>query len=241
MLTTKVVMSLSPTHPTSLLSRIDLVTSKPPVSTQPQLIKLFEDVRKYIKSSSATKPLPLLNGQAPASKKRKLEADDTFTSDQADTVSDISFSIPQRKKLKLSLERNTEMGYLRAINPTTDETEFRLRWSDVEYCVCLPVPEKAQPQYNFCIFPRGEGGEQVLFTVPGGKVKGDSIQSDVSFDPEESYKGVVVGMLNKRLKNKVLEPDPKEFASQVAQAHRKGEKAVHVKAFKGSKDGTRYP
>ncbi|KAL8900291.1 MAG: hypothetical protein Q9207_005767 [Kuettlingeria erythrocarpa] len=230
-------MSLSPTHSTSLLNRIDLATSKPPVSTHPQLIKLFQDVRKYIESSSATKSLPLLNGQAPQSKKRKLEADETFVSDQADTISDISFSIPQRKKLKLSLSRNTEKGSLRAINPTTSETEFGLRWSEIEYCVCLPVPEKAQPQYNFCIFPRGEGGEQVLFTVPGGKVKGDSIQSDVSFDPEETYKGVVVRMLNKRLKNKVLEPDAKEFASQVAQAHRKGEKAVHVKAFKGSKDG----
>lgn len=230
-------MSLRPAHPTSLLSRIDQATSKPPISSQPQLIKLFEDIRKYIESSSATQELPLLNGQAPQSKKRKLEADETSSLDQADTIGDISFSIPQRKKLKLSLGRNSEKGFIRANNPTTGETEFGLPWRDVEYCVCVPVPEKAQPQYNFCIFPRGEGEEQVLFTVPGGKVKAESIHSDVSFDPDESYKSVVIRMLNKRLKRKVLEPDEKEFASQVAQAHRKGEKAVHVKAFKGSKEG----
>ncbi|KAL8741768.1 MAG: hypothetical protein Q9184_008345, partial [Pyrenodesmia sp. 2 TL-2023] len=230
-------MSLPPAHPTDLLSRIHQATSKPPISSQPQLIKLFEDIRTYIESSISTQTLPLLNGQAPRSKKRKLEADETSSPNQADTIGDISFSIPQRKKLKLSLGRNSEKGSIRADNPTTGETEFGLPWSDVEYCVCLPVPEKAQPQYNFCIFPRGEDEEQVLFTVPGGKVKGDSIHSDVSFDPEESFKGVVIRMLNKHLKRNVLEPNEKEFASQVAQAHRKGEKAVHVKAFRGSKEG----
>ncbi len=229
---------MSPPTSTSLLRRIDLAASTSPVTTQPQLIKLLEDIRTYIESSgAATKPLPLLNGQAPQSKKRKLEDDDTSTPEQADIITDISFSIPQRKKLKLSLGRNSEKGTIRACTPATNDTEFGLRWSDVEYCICVPVPEKAQPQYNLCIFPRGEGGEQVLFTVPGGKVKGDSIQSEVSFSSEDSYKDVVVQMLNKRLKSKVLEPNEKEFASQVAQAHRKGEKAVHVKAFRGSKDG----
>ncbi|KAL8704615.1 MAG: hypothetical protein Q9225_008076, partial [Loekoesia sp. 1 TL-2023] len=155
---------------------------------------------------------------------------------EADSIADISFSIPQRKKLKLELGRNSDKGAIRACQPTSREAEFSVRWQDVEYCVCLPVPEKAQPQYNYCIFPRSTE-EQILFTVPGTKVKPETIQSDSAVDPEESYKSVVTRMLNRRLNNKVLEPDEREFVSQVAQAHRKGEKAVHVKAFRGSKDG----
>ena len=41
----------------------------------------------------------------------------------------------------------------------------------------------------------------------------------------------------KDAKVKVLEPSETEFSSQVQQATRKGEKAYHVKAFRGSKDG----
>ena len=36
---------------------------------------------------------------------------------------------------------------------------------------------------------------------------------------------------------KIVEADEKLFASEQRQAHRPGEKAVHVKAFRGSKDG----
>ena len=47
-------------------------------------------------------------------------------------------------------------------------------------------------------------------------------------------------MINESLKpykKRVIEPDKSEFASQIVQAHRKGETAFHVKAFRGSKDG----
>lgn len=232
-------MPITPSVPQNLLTRIQQA-----IPRNPQLKDLFQDITKYIEESSAALQLQP-NGTQPASKKRKLETDNDASGVQADTISDISFSIPQRKKLRLSLGKNSDQGSIRASNPSSNETEFGLRWSDVEYCVCLPVPEKAQSQYNFCIFPREGSDEQILFTVPGGNVKGDAIHSDVSFEPEESYKAVVIRMLNKRLKKKkVLEPDEREFASQVAQAHKKGEKAVHVKAFRGSKDGmscTMYP
>jgi len=36
---------------------------------------------------------------------------------------------------------------------------------------------------------------------------------------------------------KVIGPDEKEFVSATPEAHRKGEKAYHVKAFRGSKEG----
>ncbi len=41
----------------------------------------------------------------------------------------------------------------------------------------------------------------------------------------------------KAAKRNVLEPDATQFVSEVQQAYRKGEKAYHVKAFRGSKDG----
>ncbi|KAI4128479.1 MAG: hypothetical protein LQ338_002709 [Usnochroma carphineum] len=221
-------MPITPSVPQRLLARIQLAIPK-----NPQLQELFRDITTYIEESSAVLQLQP-NGQQPASKKRKLDGAEDGAIEDADSISDISFTIPQRKKLKLSLGRTS----IRGSNPISNETEFGLAWSKVEHCVCLPVPEKAQPQYNFCFFPReGSDDEQILFTVPGGNVKGAAIHSDVSFDPHESYKDVVIRIINKRLKKKVLEPNEKEFVSKVAQAHRKGEKAVHVKAFRGSKDG----
>jgi hypothetical protein len=43
--------------------------------------------------------------------------------------------------------------------------------------------------------------------------------------------------LEKTLAGKLIEPNDAEFASATPEAHRKGEKAYHVKAFRGSKDG----
>jgi hypothetical protein len=40
-----------------------------------------------------------------------------------------------------------------------------------------------------------------------------------------------------RLQVKITRPDEAEFASAVPESHRKSEKAYHVKAFRGSKDG----
>ncbi|KAL8879754.1 MAG: hypothetical protein Q9192_008165, partial [Flavoplaca navasiana] len=135
------------------------------------------------------------------------------------------------------ISRNSDTGAIRGANATTGEADFGIRYSDVDTCICLPVPEKAQPQYSFCILPTS-GDEQLLFSVPGTKIKPEAVNSDQPLDEEQSYKDVVVNMLNKRLKNtKVVEPNEKDFASTITQPHRKGEKAVHVKAFRGSKDG----
>jgi len=43
--------------------------------------------------------------------------------------------------------------------------------------------------------------------------------------------------LEKTSAGKLIKPDDAEFASATPEAHRKGEKAYHVKAFRGSKDG----
>lgn len=113
------------------------------------------------------------------------------------------------------------------------------------------MPEKAQAQYNFCVFPlHGDGvtasesssaAEQMLWTVPITTPKPGTFEGEIHVEEEGSYKSVLLRLLNQRLKRigkEVIEPNEKEFVSQTGQAYRKGEKAVHVKAFRGSKDGT---
>jgi len=106
----------------------------------------------------------------------------------------------------------------------------------IEHVVCLPVPEKAQATYNFCVFPKYTGGaegssayEPMVWTAPELKAK----------EAEEGKPNLRQTMFEavKGAKRNVLEPDASEFASEVLQAYRKGEKAYHVKAFRGSKDG----
>ncbi len=193
------------------------------------------------------------------SKKRKLEnghngmAQTTSNWDTASysTIKELSFTIPQRKKL--NLEIGDASAGLRCRNPTTKEVECTVRWADIQHVVCLPVPEKAQVQYNVCVFPTDGDGittpsgaslpEQILWTIPNGAPKSGTCSDDIRFASEESFKAVVVELLNDRLKQqkgsrcRVIEPDEKEFVSEVAQPSRTGQKAVHVKAFRGSKDG----
>jgi hypothetical protein len=52
-----------------------------------------------------------------------------------------------------------------------------------------------------------------------------------------NYKQLMIDAV-KSAKMAVQEPDASEFVSEVVQGNRKGEKAYHVKAFRGSKDGT---
>lgn len=57
---------------------------------------------------------------------------------------------------------------------------------------------------------------------------------------DENYKELCLRLLNESLRHfgqKVLEPDEKDFVSQESRPYKTGEKAAHVKAFRGSKDG----
>lgn len=57
----------------------------------------------------------------------------------------------------------------------------------------------------------------------------------------ETAEALVRKVLNDNLSHiQVVRPDAQEFASAIPEAHRKGEKAYHVKAFRGSKDGTKF-
>ncbi|KAL8949886.1 MAG: hypothetical protein Q9222_004043 [Ikaeria aurantiellina] len=226
---------ISRSFPHTLSSRIHSA-----IKENPDLQPLFDDITAYINNCCSN---PYAGQQEPTSKKRKFEVptqDSTQDNDVFDSITDISFSIPQRKKLRLELSRSTTTGSIRGTNHATNEPEFSIRYTAIDYCICLPVPEKAQPQYSFCVFPAQDAGDekkQLLFTVPGTKVKPDTVESEVPALADETYKDVTIRMLNKRLRRKVIEPDPKDFTSSVSQAHRKGEKALHIKAFRGSKDG----
>lgn len=167
---------------------------------------------------------------------------------------DTSFLVPQRKKLALEISPRSEEG-LRARNPATGAVEFGVAWRDVQHAVCVPVPEKAQRQYAFCVFPTyGDGvtsslegasatTEPMVWTVPDTVPKNVSLGRDGHGEVAQdgTYKGYVLRLLDTSLGlvgRKVVEPDEKEFASTLVHAHRKGERAFHVSAFRGSKDGT---
>lgn len=235
---------------------VSTVNTNATTAIHPQLEDLFADVSQYIIS---LRGLSKLQGDQPP-KKRKLDSGVSGTEAQHDiwnrgaysTIKELSFTVPQRKKLNLDLG-NATTG-LRAKNTTTDEVEFAIKWQDVAQIVCLPVPEKAQVQYNFCVFPiNGDGitnaseagsvKEQMLWTVPNTAPKGGLFSDDVSHGPDETYKSIIIRLLNERLKQReghsvqIVEPDPTEFVSETAQPYKKGDKAVHVKAFRGNKDG----
>ncbi|KAI9780884.1 MAG: hypothetical protein M1839_006511 [Geoglossum umbratile] len=277
------------------------------VTETPQHAQLFHSIAQYV--------VNLKSGDsegAPATKKRRIDglavrqqsnSEDART-EQSEvgptvkgtpgvsdgqvllSVADISFSVPQRKKLVLEF---FEWG-LRATSAQTGTAEFGVRYKDIrrffagqpsqtfegwlsfghqarfcnpstqnsfanrvtfvvlEHASCVPVPEKTQRQYNFCIFPPGtngfsEGsnstdGNAIVFTIPDGPPKTAS-GPEIDGRDGVTYKTLIVKHMNKKLPpgRKVEEPNEKLFVSGIVQNHRKGEKAVHVKAFRGSKDG----
>jgi len=127
-----------------------------------------------------------------------------------------------------------------------------------EYAFFLPVPEKAQLQYNYVLFPRNTALasisktgpppeiEPLVFTVPAtapkpGTVGGPSAATAATVS--DTYSSLLHWALTTQLRSagnkttSIVASDPKVFHSVVRQAHRPGDKATHVKAFRGSKDG----
>ena len=190
-------------------------------------------------------------------KKRKLDHDSESALSAFKPrfeVRDVSFSIPQRKKLHLELSEDRIL--LR--NPSNTQTEASELLKDYAYAVRLPVPEKAQKQYNYCLIPAyGEGiGRQqpgdgkiantILWTVNFGPPKAaKALDSAWSKELASSGDEILDDALNIALKKaaniQLTYPDEDEFASAKPESHRKGETAFHVKAFKGSKEGMSKP
>lgn len=119
------------------------------------------------------------------------------------------------------------------------------------HALCLPVPEKTQKQFNFCIIPEFADGitpppegvtaaEPMVFTVLHGPAKTafNGSGQQIGHNEGESCEGLIRKILNDNLPNtSVVCPDERQFVSATPEAHRKGEKAFHVKAFRGSKEG----
>ncbi|KAL2364753.1 hypothetical protein RJZ56_002273 [Blastomyces dermatitidis] len=241
------------------------------IASTPEYTSLFEDIAKYTSTlrsglgggSSASSQLRVAAGEGPAAKKRKLIDGG---------VGDLSFAIPQRKKLRLELTRlapsvaGGKDGYLRARNQASNEVEFGIPMSKIrpltnavgttpciEHILCLPVPEKTQRQFNFCILPEYGDGittvpddqiafEPIVWTIPDGPPRtaflGSGTPAMESANLAETYESYLKRMLDDNLRHtKVICPSEKEFVSPTPEAHRKGDKAYHVKAFRGSKEG----
>lgn len=126
-----------------------------------------------------------------------------------------------------------------------------------EFVFYAPIPEKQQLQYNYILFPRNTAlsstktwppvdFEPLVFTVPttapkAGIVGGYAAQTAAQVS--DSYSSLVHWAINSQLQSvgntgvSIVGTDPRVFASAVKQPHRPSERAVHVKAFRGSKDG----
>jgi hypothetical protein len=124
-----------------------------------------------------------------------------------------------------------------------------------EHALRLPVPEKAAKQYNFVLIPEAGLGigdklstsstdprEPLVWTVSDTSQKHTTFNDNKLDNAAPGQNGGRVEQtlntfLGTMMSCKIVEPDHTEFESATPEAHRKGEKAYHVKAFKGSKDG----
>ncbi|OAL32793.1 hypothetical protein AYO20_07750 [Fonsecaea nubica] len=228
------------------------------IDATPQHAPLFEDIASYHLHSHQ------VNGSAqdePASKKRKLPdgsslplAQTARKSDQPREVvfeaRDISFSLPQRKKLHLGIAQygadingaDTKFAiYTR--NPASNEVEMEVPLDQVTYALRLPIPEKAAKQYNFVLLLKPDSNnntDAIIWAVSDGPLKSGHIPSSdlakIAPGPDDMLENALGYLLQKSGKSLTL-PTAEEFSSAKPESHRKGDKAYHVKAFRGSKDG----
>ncbi|KAK1585800.1 uncharacterized protein LY79DRAFT_260621 [Colletotrichum navitas] len=166
-------------------------------------------------------------------------------------IKDISVSVPQRKKYDFCFTANHL--YARAPNTTAPVEGIIYAWEDIEYAFYLPVPEKTQVQHNYVLFPRGTclptksspEKEALVFTVPSTPPKQGTIggpRASAASAVSDTYRALFDWALTTHLSSagnraEIVAADPSKFHSLVRQPHRPNEKAVHVKAFRGSKDG----
>ncbi|KAK0286789.1 hypothetical protein LTR35_004258 [Friedmanniomyces endolithicus] len=227
------------------------------IGRYPDLQPLFQDIARH---ASATKSISI-----PANnKKRKLEdgvpASSAHTNGIHATVGisnptvayeckDVSFQVPARKKLKLQLvadaNDNTRQE-VRLQNQQSIAVDYSLPAAQIDQVFCLPVPEKQQRQWNFVVFPKpgattadGVACEQVVFTM-GEVAATGATSTGQHITVQDTFITVTERELNALLQPQgkhVVTPNTAEFVSSIPQPHRKGEKAYHVKAHRGSKDG----
>ncbi|KAF2833454.1 Rtt106-domain-containing protein [Ophiobolus disseminans] len=223
------------------------------IDDHPTQTSLFRDISTFI-LNQASQP-----SAEPAAKKRKLE-DSNGAQDGAApggslanaatkawrTYPGVSFSLPQRKKFTLELVDKKDGG-IRAIG-AGGSVEFSIAWRDVDQVFCLPVPEKAKKQHNFIIIPthgdgvnplpehlKGSPPEPIVWTFE--EATGKNIVEGEDPGPGPMAEAIHHCLIQAGTGKEVVFPDADEFASAVPESHRKSEKAYHVKAHRGSKEG----
>ncbi|GAB1742442.1 hypothetical protein NU219Hw_g7988t1 [Hortaea werneckii] len=162
---------------------------------------------------------------------------------------DVSFQIPARKKLKLHMvcdSQDVRRQEIRLVDQKTSMLEHSLPADHIEHAFCLPVPDKQQRQCNFVLLPKygavnssGAPCEQVMFTM-NEVAPQEAISTEQKAEEGDTLVSIAERDLNAMLAKygkKITRPTEKEFASAIPQSHRKGEKAWHVKAHRGSKEG----
>ncbi|GAB1731336.1 hypothetical protein NU195Hw_g5210t1 [Hortaea werneckii] len=162
---------------------------------------------------------------------------------------DVSFQIPARKKLKLHMVRDSQDARrqeIRLVDQKTSMLEHSLPADQIEHAFCLPVPEKQQRQCNFVLLPKpgaispsGAPCEQVLFTL-NEIAPQEAISAEQKTEEGDTLVSIAerdLGDMLAKYGKKITRPTEEEFASAIPQSHRKGEKAWHVKAHRGTKEG----
>ncbi|KAF2642387.1 Rtt106-domain-containing protein [Massarina eburnea CBS 473.64] len=222
------------------------------IDQNPTQSTLFRDISTYIMNQTSQQT------SEPASKKRKVEDSNGAQNGAAAALASTavkawrsypgtSFSIPQRKKFTLELVENKKDGGIRAIG-ADGSVEFGIPWRDVDQVFCLPVPEKAKRQHNFIVLPvHGDGVNPVpddLKTPPPEPIvwtfeeaTGKNIVEGEDPGPGPMAEAIHHCLIKAGTGKTVIFPEPDEFRSAIPQSHRKGEKAYHVKAHRGSKEG----
>lgn len=247
-------------------SRPDIIKGIQKEADTPGRVKLFNDIVSYVYEKAgdeSSEEQPALkrrrvdidqNGSSSASNGAAASVD-VASEDVLLEIKDISVSIPQRKKFDLCL--TAHHIYAKASNTTAPIPTITYAWKDFEYVFCLPVPEKAQVQHNYVLLPRGSAlaslskdspstaAEPLVFTIGATAPKPGSIGGKnaaaaqaVSDSYKQLFNWALKMCLNARAPDvQIVEADPSKFHSMVKQAHRPKEKAVHVAAHRGSKDG----
>ncbi|KAK0705750.1 hypothetical protein B0T21DRAFT_299124 [Apiosordaria backusii] len=178
-------------------------------------------------------------------------------------IKDISVTVPQRKKYDVCFTKN--FLYAKLSGSSAPVQGIVYPWKEIEHIFYLPIPEKSAVQHNYVILPRNSylptrtakpaagavpanpgALEPLVFSVPAAAPKPGSIGGASAKTAEavsDSYSTLFHWALATSLKSagnhscSIVASDPKLFHSVARQAYRPTEKAVHVKAFRGSKDG----
>ncbi|KAK4096119.1 Rtt106-domain-containing protein [Parathielavia hyrcaniae] len=176
-------------------------------------------------------------------------------------IKDISVTAPQRKKYDFCFTKN--FLYARAPGTSVPVQGIIYPWQSIEHAFYLPVPDKSQAQYNYVLLPRDsylpvtkQGSanpgdrpaalEPLVLTVSATAPKPGSVGGPSAMPAEavsDTYSSLFHWALTTWMRSagnhscQLIGSDPKLFHSVARQPHRPSEKAVHVKAFRGNKDG----